>query len=388
MIEGFWREVQKVWDAGIFGTALGDIFLVSGIFLLFLFSRRIISRTVMHSFKLMARKTHTDLDDQVLTALEQPLEFAFVVIGLYFAAQFVTLSDTLAHILAQLVRSLIAVTIFWAIFRVVDPLSGLLDRAIGLFGSISMHETVKGFFVKVTKAVVVCLGIAAVFQEWGFNIAAVLGSLGLVGMAVALGAQDFIKNMFAGLTIFLDRMFEKGNWIKTPDVEGNVEEIGFRATKVRQFDKALVSIPNSKLTSEALINFSRMTQRRIYWSIGVEYRTTKEQLSCIIKDIREYLQNHPDFETDPAKTKTFVYLDSFGASSVDILLYCFTKTTAWGEWLAVKEALAYKIKEIVEGHGTAFAFPSTSLYVESLPFGVPEAFSPPTPSPPPPPHTS
>jgi MscS family membrane protein len=211
-------------------------------------------------------------------------------------------------------------------------------------------------------------------------VAAVLGSLGLVGMAVALGAQDLIKNMFAGLTIFLDRIFEKGNWIKTPDVEGNVEEIGFRATKVRQFDKALVTIPNSKLGNEALINFSRMTQRRIYWRIGVEYRTTKEQLASIIKDIREYLQSHPDFETDPTKTKTFVYLDSFGASSIDILLYCFTKTTAWGEWLAVKEVLAYKVKEIVEGHGAAFAFPSTSLYVESLPLGVPEAFTPPMPS--------
>jgi MscS family membrane protein len=275
---------------------------------------------------------------------------------------------------------LIAVTIFWAIFRVIDPLSSLLDRAIGIFGSESMHETVKGFFVKVTKAVVVALGIAAVFQEWGFNVAAVLGSLGLVGMAVALGAQDLIKNMFAGLTIFLDRIFEQGNWIKTPDVEGNVEEIGFRATKVRQFDKALVTIPNSKLGNEALINFSRMTQRRIYWRIGVEYRTTKEQLASIIKDIREYLQSHPDFETDPTKTKTFVYLDSFGASSIDILLYCFTKTTAWGEWLAVKEVLAYKVKEIVEGHGAAFAFPSTSLYVESLPLGVPEAFTPPMPS--------
>jgi len=387
MIEGFWKEVQKVWDAGIFGTDLGNVFLAAGIFLLFLLARRIFFRTIMHSFKLMARKTKTDLDDQVLTAIEQPLEFAFVVIGLYVAAQFVTLSETLAYIFSQLVRSLIAVTIFWAIFRVIDPLSSLLDRAIGILGSESMHETVKGFFVKVTKAVVVALGIAAVFQEWGFNVAAVLGSLGLVGMAVALGAQDLIKNMFAGLTIFLDRMFEKGNWIKTSDVEGNVEEIGFRATKVRQFDKALVTIPNSKLANEALINFSRMTQRRIYWRIGVEYRTTKEQLGCIIKEIREYLQSHPEFETDPTKTKTFVYLDSFGASSIDILLYCFTKTTAWGEWLAVKEILAYKIKEIVEGHGAAFAFPSTSLYVESLPLGAPEAFSPPTPSSPPPPKS-
>ena len=135
--------------------------------------------------------------------------------------------------------------------------------------------------MKVAKFVVVCLGIASVFQEWGFNVAAILGSLGLVGMAVALGAQDLIKNMFAGLTIFLDRIFEKGNWIKSPDVEGTFEEIGFRATKIRRFDKALVTIPNSKLAGEALINFSRIIQRRIYWSIGVEYRTTKDQLGTL-----------------------------------------------------------------------------------------------------------
>ncbi len=387
MLEEFGKEIQTVWDIGVFGTNLGEILQAIGIFLIFIFARRIFFRTVMKSLKVLARKTQTDLDDQVLAALEYPLEFAFVVIGFYFAGQFVTLSDTATHLLAQFVRSLIALTIFWAIYRVVDPLSTLFDRAIGLFGSESMHETVKGFFVKLVKAIIVCLGIAAIFQEWGFNVAAVLGSLGLVGMAVALGAQDFIANMFAGLTIFLDRLFEKGNWIKTPDVEGNVEAIGFRATKVRRFDKALVTIPNSKLASEALINFSRMTQRRIYWSIGVEYRTTQGQLRAIIQEISEYLQTNSDFETDPAKTKTFVFLDTFGASSIDIMLYCFTKTTVWGEWLAVKEALAYKIKEIVEKHGTAFAFPSTSLYVESLPFGIPEAFTPPNTAQIPPPES-
>ena len=375
MLEDFGQEVQQVWNTGILGTNLGEIFLAIGIFFVFLFARGLFFQTTIKSLQVIVKKTKTDLDDHVLASIEQPLEFAFVVIGLYVAGQFVALSDTLAHILAQLVRSMIAVTLFWAIFRVIDPLSSLFDRALSLFGSASMFETIKGFFVKVIKAIIICLGVAAVFQEWGFNVAAVLGSLGLVGMAVALGAQDFIKNMFAELTIFLDRMFEKGNWIKTPDVEGTVEEIGFRATEIRQFDKALVPIPNSKLASEALVNLSRMTQRRIYWKIGVEYRTTKEQLSGIITDIQEYLHSNPAFETDPAITKTFVYLDSFGASSVDILLYCFTKTTVWGEWLAVKEHLAYKLKDIVEGHGSSFAFPSTSLYVGTLPFGTPEPFS-------------
>jgi MscS family membrane protein len=149
MLEGFGQEIQQVWDTGILGTNLGEIFLAISIFLVFLFARRLFFQTTMKPLKLMAKKTKTDLDDQVLAAIEQPLEFAFVVVGVYVAGQFVSLSDTLAHILAQLVRSMIAVTLFWAIFRVIDPLSGLFDRAIGLFGSVSMHETIKGFFVKV-----------------------------------------------------------------------------------------------------------------------------------------------------------------------------------------------------------------------------------------------
>lgn len=377
MLQDFWQEILTVWQTGILNTNLGAIFVALGVFLTFLFARRIFFRYLTHFLKRLAGRTKTDIDNLILEAIEHPLEFTFVIIGLYISGQVVSLSPALEAVFGQIIRSLIAFTLFWAIFRILDPLSILLDRTITLFGSPSMHETIKGFFVKVAKFVVVCLGIASVFQEWGFNVAAVLGSLGLVGMAVALGAQDLIKNMFAGLTIFLDRIFEKGNWIKSPDVEGTVEEIGFRATKIRRFDKALVTIPNSKLAGEALVNFSRMTQRRIYWSIGVEYRTTKDQLRHIIHDIADYLHASPDIETDPAKTKTFVYLDSFGSSSIDIMLYCFTKTIDWGEWLGVKEQLAYTIKDIVERHGASFAFPSTSLYVETLPFGKPESFTPP-----------
>lgn len=310
----------------------------------------------------------------VLAAIEKPLEFAFVVMGFYVAGQAVPMSEQVADVFAKFVRSLIAFTLFWTLFRALTPLSVLMDRVLGMLGSPSMQDTMKDFLVKLTKFVVICLGIAAVFQEWGFNVAAVLGGLGLVGMAVALGAKDFIANLFAGLTIFLDRMFEKGNWIRTPDVDGTVEDIGFRATKIRRFDKALVTIPNARLAGEALINFSRMTNRRIYWMIGLEYRTTKEQLRLIIRDISTFLNEDQAFETDPSRTKTFVFIDSFGASSIDVMLYCFTKTTDWGEWLQVKERLAYRVKEIVEGHGAAFAFPSTSLYVETLPFGTPEQF--------------
>lgn len=374
MLHDFWQEILTVWHVGILNTTLGDIFTALGVFLTFLFVRRIFSRSFCYIFHRLARKTKTDIDDRILEAIERPLEFTFVIIGLYISGQVVELSPALSAVFGQIIRSLIAFTIFWSIFRMLDPLSLLLDRSITFFGDQSMHETIKGFFIKIAKFVVVCSGIAAVFQEWGFNIAAVLGSLGLVGMAVALGAQDFIKNMFAGLTIFLDHVFEKGNWIKTPDVEGTVEEIGFRATKIRQFDKALVTIPNAKLANEALINYSRMTNRRIHWMIGVEYRSTTKQIQNILRAITTYVHECGDYETDPELTKTLIFLDSFGSSSIDIMLYCFTKTTVWGEWLEVKERLAYKIKEIVEAEKVSFAFPSQSIYVESLPLGQPEAF--------------
>ena len=374
LLEGFGKEVARVWQTGVLGVNLGEVITALLIFFAFLFARRLFYRFVTSSLRTVTRKTQTDVDDMILDAIEKPLEFAFVVIGLYFAGQVVSLPDGLSDFFNKVVRSLIAFTIFWALYRALTPLSTLFDRGIGLFGSEGMQETMKSFFLKLAKVVFVLLGLAAVFQEWGFNVAAVLGSLGLVGMAVALGAQDLIKNIFAGVTIFMDHMFEKGNWIRTQDVDGIVEEIGFRATKVRQFDKALVNIPNSKLANEALINFSRMTQRRIYWTIGLEYRTTHDQLRSIITEIKEYLFESPDFETDPSKTKTFVFVDSFGASSIDVMLYCFTKTTNWGEWLAAKEKLAYRIKEIVERQGASFAFPSTSLYVETLPFGKPELF--------------
>jgi len=373
-VSEFWQVVGNVWDAGALGVSLGNVVTALGVFLLFLLVRRLFFRLVVSSLTVLTSKTKSNLDDLLLQAIEKPLEFAFGVMGLYVAGQIVPMSEDMGTIFDRIIRSLIAFTMFWTIFRALDPLSFLMDRILGVVGSPGMQDTMKGFLIKLTKFVVIALGVAAVFQEWGFNVAAVLGSLGLVGMAVALGAKDFIANLFAGLTIFLDRMFEKGNWIQTPDVDGLVEDIGFRATKIRRFDKALVTIPNARLAGEALINFSRMTNRRIYWKIGVEYRTTQDQLRAIIRDILDYVKNNPDFETDPSRTKTFVFMDSFGASSIDLMLYCFTKSIEWGEWLAAKERLAYKVKEIVEGHGSAFAFPSTSLYVETLPFGKPEPF--------------
>jgi len=217
-----------------------------------------------------------------------------------------------------------------------------------------------------------------VLEIWGIQVGPILAGLGLFGVAVALGAQDLFKNLIAGILIIAERRFNKGDWIRVDGVvEGTVEQIGFRSTMVRRFDKAPVYVPNTDLSENAVTNFTAMTHRRIYWHIGVEYSTTLDQLKAIRDQIEAYIFNEAEF-ANPEDVSTFVRIDRFSNSSIDIMLYCFTNTTNWGEWLEIKERLAYKVKQIVEGTGTGFAFPSQSLYVQAVPGEAPEVFVPPS----------
>jgi MscS family membrane protein len=371
---GLWAEVVTVWQTAVFGIGIGQVLLALATFILFLLFRRVFTRVVLATLGSITRRTKTAFDDELIAALEQPLRFVFVVIGLYAAMQVVSFPDQAELLLTRLVRSFIAFTIFWTLYRCVGPLSFLIDKAFGALGHSTLGDSLKGFVAKLARFVIVCVGIVAILEEWQFNVGAVLGGLGLVGMAVAFGAQNLIANLFGGVTIFLDGIFEKGDWIKGAGVEGTVEDIGFRTTRIRRFDKALTTIPNDKLAGDAVINFSRMTNRRIYWKIGVEYGTSESQLRQIVNGIKAHVFDNDDFEVDPAKVTTLIHVDSFNDSSIDIMLYCFTATTAWGEWMRVKEDLAFAIKGIVERSGTGFAFPSTSIYLESTPFGTPELF--------------
>lgn len=173
MLKDLWQEILTVWQIGILDTDLGNIFIALTIFLLFLFARRIVFRLLSRSLTHLTGHTKTDIDDRIRVAIERPLEFPFLIFGLYISGQVVDLSPDLDEVFGQIIRSLIAFMIFWGFYRILDPLSILLDRTITIFCSLSMHETikgffvkVKGFFVKVAKLVVACLGIAAVLAAW------------------------------------------------------------------------------------------------------------------------------------------------------------------------------------------------------------------------------
>ena len=181
---------------------------------------------------------------------------------------------------------------------------------------------------------------------------------------MALGAQDLFKNLIAGFLVLAEKRFQVGDWIKVDGVvEGTVEAINFRSTTVRRFDKSPVYVPNANLSDNAVTNFSRMTNRRIYWKIGLVYNSTTEQLRAVRDGVRAYVLDNDDFVHPPDGT-LFVQIDSFNDSSIDLMIYCFTKTTDWGKWLQIKDDFACAIKEIVAEAGSDFAFPSQSIYLE------------------------
>ncbi len=368
------NEVISVWENGFMGVDIGKIIVAITIFAAFLILRGAFSKYILHTIHKWTEKSETDLDDKIIESLMPPIRFIPIVLGLFFATQALQMEGALADFTSRIIRSLIAFTIFWALHRSLDPIMHLSRKLEKM-----LTPTMTGWIFKVLKVVIVFIGAAVILELWGIAIGPLLAGLGLFGAAVALGAQDLFKNLIGGMTVIAEKRFHPGDWIKVDGVvEGTVEEIGFRSTRVRRFDKAPVYVPNADLSDAVITNFSRMTNRRIYWKIGVTYDTNRDQLMLIRDEIANYLATCDDFEKPP-KVSTFVRLDSFNDSSIDFMIYCFTKTTNWGEWLKVKEEFALAIKDIVEEKAkTGFAFPSQSVYLETIPESAAEIFTPPT----------
>lgn len=372
-LEKFLTIVQEVWQKDVLGLGLNSLLVALGVLLLSLMLRGIFTRIVVNRLVAFTARTRNPIDDQLISAIQGPIRFVPVLIGVYAALEISGVSelDRFVNFSDNLVRSLVVFNIFWTLICLINPLSFLLGKVEEIFSS----EMVS-FTVKIFKGIIVCLGFATILELWGIEVGPIIAGFGLVGVAVALGAQDLFKNLISGFLILAEKRFRVGDWVLVSDiVEGTVEKIGFRSTVIRRFDKAPTIVPNAVFADKAVTNFSEMTYRRIYWKIGVEYSTSVAQLQEITTKTRDYLLDNVDF-AQPDEATLFVVTDSFNDSSIDIMIYCFTKTTNWGEWLEIKQDFAFAIKSIVEGAGTGFAFPSMTIY-QGTGADQPEAYIPP-----------
>ncbi len=197
------------------------------------------------------------------------------------------------------------------------------------------------------------------------DITAVLTFGGIGGVAVGFAAKDLLANFFGGLTIYLDQPFKVGDWIRSPDreIEGTVEYIGWRHTRIRTFDKRPLYVPNSVFTTIVIENPQRMLNRRIYETIGVRYDDIRK-MDAITRDVEHMLRNHPEIDTNQL---LMVYFNEFADSSCNFFVYTFTKTTDWAYFHKVKHEILLKIADIIDSHGAEIAFPTQTLHVASLP---------------------
>ncbi|WP_457638720.1 mechanosensitive ion channel family protein [Persephonella sp.] len=360
MEKGVLPQIDQILNQVVLGTPLYKWALAVLIFLLFLFLRKLFTAIIINSIRAVVSRTKTTVDDKLLRVIESPLRFLFVVIGLWVVIDILGIQ---AEIAQHFIRSMFIILVFWIFYNSVNVFTDDVYKFTQKFGK-ELAKEVGSFLIKATKSFIVVIAFLAVLQEWGINVTALIASLGIGGLAIALAAKDTAANLFGGLTILADKSLKIGEWVKVGSVEGIVEDLGMRTTKIRTFEKSLVTVPNQYIANNPIENFSRRDVRRIKMTIGIVYDTPGETVKKIVEEIRQMLKEHPGISKEQTM---LVFFDKFNDSSLDIFIYTFTNTANWKEYMAIKEDINLKIMEIVERNGSAFAYPSQSIYVEKLP---------------------
>ena len=355
-------DVSSVMNRAIaWAGEYGWVMQVFGVVLVTLIAGAIVRRAVLHLIE-RTKATHNLVDDALFLALKGPTRGLVWVLGLTSAA-YIAGAQTEAVIFDAIpaMRNVGVVGMLtWFLLRFARGYEDLYiveQQERGELADLTFVRAVG----KLARASISITATLVALQTFGISIAGLLAFGGMGGIAVGLAAQDLLANVFGGVTIYLDRPFSVGDWIRSPDqeIEGTVEHIGWRRSVIRTFDKRPLYVPNAAFTTISVENPSRMSHRRIYETIGVRYDDL-DRVPLILAEIREYLICSSYI--DESQT-LMVNFNQFGASSLDFFIYCFTHTTVWTEYHRIKEEVLLHISGIIARHGGEIAFPTRTLHV-------------------------
>lgn len=324
--------------------------------------RRTITWLIIRPLRVVTGRTKNELDDLLLDAVIGPTRFLVIAGGIALTVSLLDFGDTITLVAGHLVRTFFIVALFYAIYRVFVLVS-INPNTLLRFTGLTIEERLLPFMRTLISTLVIALGLVFVLQEWGYEVSGLIASLGIVGLAGALAAQDTIANMFGFTAIVSDNPFKVGDFIKTDDVMGLVEHVGVRSTRVRQLYQALVTVPNSKLTNAAILNWSRLIKRQVNFTLGVTYSTNASRMRELLVRLREMLNAREQVEPGTV----IVHFLEFGDSALEILIMCNVMLPAMNDFRAEREQINLAIMEIVEELGLSIAFPTRSLYIESMP---------------------
>lgn len=331
---------------------------------------REVAKRLLNRFAKKVGETKTQWDDAFFRAANKPLGWGIWVVGLSFAGERIyreALSQSIADSIYQHVGTIrsaaIIALVAWFATRFIKEFQNIivLPRRDG--EPSRWDSATAGAVGKVLRASVSISAALMILQAFGLPIQGVLAFGGIGGIAVGFAAKDLLANFFGALMLFIDKPFVVGDWIRSPDreIEGTVEEVGWRITRIRTFDQRPLYVPNASFASLSVENPQRMRNRRIYETFGVRYEDISS-VKKVIDDIRKMLRNHPAIDT----TRTLmVNLVSYGDYSVNFFVYTFTKTTVWTEFHEIKEEILLLIAEIVHKHGADFAFPTQTIHLDN-----------------------
>ena len=307
-------------------------------------------------------KTTTTWDDALLRSANRPVLAAMWIIGAGFMVP--VLEDRFDFAIldeARAIRDVLLIAcIAWFLLRFISRVTKNIVALRKSRGE-DFDMTTVDALGKLARLVTVVIAVLMAAQSLGFQITGLLALGGVGGLAVGFAAKDLLANFFGGLTIYLDRPFGVGEWIRSPDksIEGTVEYISWRHTRIRAFNKNPIYVPNSVFTTIVVENPSRMSHRRIKETVGLRYDDFAV-VGPVVADIKAMLRQHPGI--DQGQT-LIVNFNQFGASSLDILIYTFTRTIVWTEYHEVKQDVLLRIGEIIERHGAEIAFPTQTLHL-------------------------
>ena len=362
---------QDLLETVYFDNTLSAYFSFGGIMLFGLLFKQLISKYLGGIlFRLLGKSAHevgrSAFDDR----LKKPLNNLIFLGALYLACQQLQFPATwelvsseefgLRYLIQKGFSLFYAYFIFLLLLRFVDFIGEIMVRRAAKTSN-KMDDQIVPFAVEIAKVLVIILGTLTVMSSiFNVNIAALATGLGIGGIAIAMASKESLENLLGSFTIFLDKPFTYGDIVTVNGYTGTVEKVGFRSTRIRTFDKSIVTVPNKNMVNAELDNLGLRPIRRVKFMIGLTYDTPVETIKKIVAGMETMINNHPNTTQEDARVR----FQEFGASSLDLLVLYYVDSPNWELLIDTRQAINYNIIEIVQSHGSDFAFPTTSVFLE------------------------
>ncbi len=369
---------------------IGQITIVLFILLFFrLLNTQIVSVFTKFIEKIIIKYNENQIDSihkYIKKAIHSPLVYSLYMLSIQISIYILIKDNQTIQNITPWINTIYMAILTWALYSILNlSIEIYANTLLTKYPNIRKEMIV--FILRIIKIVLILLVLLFLFTQLGIDIKAIAASLGVGGIAIALASKDTLANFFGSLNIMTDNSFSQGDWIRTKDLEGIVVDIRMRTTRIRTFDNAMITVPNSELANTPIMNWSkRRIGRRIKMELGITYESKMEDIVNLKNDIYNMLDQHPKISSSKTipmtQTKRFevakredlqgikntllVYIDNFAPSSIDILIYCFSKSPKWEDWLETKEDVLIKVEELVQKNNCSIAYPTQMVKLDKL----------------------